>query len=67
MFWKESQELKFDYIKFEMLWGVQVEMSVKSLNAGEPEFQGQFQATDKNLDVFTIRIIIKTMEMVDII
>lgn len=34
------------HIKFEMLWGIQVEMSVKSLNTGEPEFWGQFQATD---------------------
>lgn len=53
MCWKESQELKLDYIKFEALWGIQVEMSIKSLNKREPEFQGQFQATDKILDVFT--------------
>lgn len=44
-----------------------MEMSSKSLNTGEPEFKGKFQAININLKVFIVRIIIKTMGMDDFI
>lgn len=42
-------------------------MSSKLLNMGGLEFQEKFQATDMNLKVFNIRVIVKALGMYHVI
>lgn len=50
-----------------MLWGIQVEISIKSWTQEYQSSKDSSRLQIKKLDVFTLRIIIKTMEMDDVI
>lgn len=57
-FGRKVKSWNFIILSVRCFEAIQLEMLSKLLNIGEPEFQGKFQATDINLKVFTVRIII---------